>query len=163
VACDDLRCGLLVRGVWIRLTLASLLVVFGHTVVFVIAARVAGSPAPLSKLLVLLMVVQVATVIPLSIGGWGAREGAAAGTFAAAGLGAGTGVTVTTLYALLMLIAFTPGAALLLRDAARRHRVRGSSARGGSGPSFTPVVPALARAARVLERAAPSPADPADD
>ena len=138
--CDDLRGGLLARGVWIRLTLASVLVVIGHTVVFVIAARVAGSTAPLSELLVLLMVVQVAAVIPLSIGGWGLREGAAAGAFAAAGLGAGTGVTVTTLYAVLMLIAFTPGAALLLRDAVRRHRGRRNSPRGGSGPSLTPAV-----------------------
>src|SRR6516165_12228008 len=130
--CDDLRCGLLARGVWIRLTLASVLVVIGHTVVFVIAARVAGSAAPLSELLVLLMVVQVAAVIPLSIGGWGLREGAAAGAFTAAGLGAGTGVTVTTLYAVLMLIAFTPGAALLLRDAVRRHRGRRSSTQARS-------------------------------
>jgi hypothetical protein len=91
--------------------------------------------------LVLLMVVQVAAVIPLSIGGWGPREGAAAGAFTAAGLGAGTGVTVTTLYALLMLIAFTPGAALLVGDAVRRHRGRRNSARVGSGPSLTPAVP----------------------
>jgi hypothetical protein len=31
------------------------------------------------------------------------------------------GVTVTTLYAVLMLIAVTPGAGLLLGDAVRRH------------------------------------------
>jgi uncharacterized membrane protein YhiD involved in acid resistance len=61
-------------------------------------------------------------VIPLSIGGWGPREGAAAWAFAAAGLGAATGVTITTLYAVLMLVAVTPGAGLLLRDAARRRR-----------------------------------------
>jgi hypothetical protein len=140
-ACDDLRWGLLARGVWIRLTLASVLVVIGHTVVFVIAARVAGSAAPLSELLVLLMVVQVASVLPLSIGGWGPREGAAAGAFTVAGLGAGTGVTVTTLYALLMLIAFAPGAALLLRDVVRRHHGRRISLRGASGPSLTPAVP----------------------
>jgi hypothetical protein len=136
--CGDLRCGLLARGVWIRLTLASVLVVIGHTVVFVIAARVAGSSAPLSELLVLLMVVQVAAVIPLSIGGWGPREGAAAGVFTAAGLGAGTGVTVTTLYALLMLIAFTPGAALLLRDAVRRRA-------GPAEMSVQPVPPCPTR------------------
>ncbi|HEY6493878.1 MAG TPA: lysylphosphatidylglycerol synthase transmembrane domain-containing protein, partial [Trebonia sp.] len=42
----DLRRGLLVRGVWPQLTLASVLVVAGHTATFVIAARVAGSTAP---------------------------------------------------------------------------------------------------------------------
>jgi hypothetical protein len=68
------------------------------------------------------MVVQTATVIPLGVGGWGPREGVAAWAFAAAGFGAATGVTVTTLYAVLMLAAVTPGAGLLLTDAVRRRR-----------------------------------------
>ena len=42
----DLRRGLLAPGVWPQLTLASLLVVAGHTATFVIAARVAGCTAP---------------------------------------------------------------------------------------------------------------------
>ncbi len=121
----DLRRGLLAPDVWPQLTLASVLVVAGHTVTFVIAARAAGCTAPLGELVALLMVVQVAVVIPLSIGGWGLREGAAAWAFAAAGLGAATGVTVATLYAVLMLAAVAPGAGLLLRDAVRRRRDRG--------------------------------------
>jgi uncharacterized membrane protein YbhN (UPF0104 family) len=118
----DLRQGLLAPGVWPQLTLASVLVVAGHTATFVIAARAAGSTAPLGELLALLMVVQTAMVIPLSVGGWGLREGAAAWAFAAAGLGAATGVTVATLYAVLMLAAVAPGAGLLLGDAVRRRR-----------------------------------------
>jgi uncharacterized membrane protein YbhN (UPF0104 family) len=120
----DLRRGVLVRSVWPQLTLASVLVVAGHTATFVIAARVAGSTAPLGELIALLMVIQIAAGIPLSIGGWGPREGAAAWAFAVAGLGAANGVTVSTLYALLMLIAVTPGAGLLLKDAIRRRRSR---------------------------------------
>ena len=119
---DDLRCGLLAREVWPRLTLASVLVFAGHTATFVIAARAAGCTAPLGELVPLLMVVQTAVVIPLGVGGWGPREGVAAWAFAAAGLGAATGVTVTTLYAVLMLAAVTPGAGLLLRDVIRRRR-----------------------------------------
>jgi GTP cyclohydrolase II len=130
----DLRRGLLVPGVWPQLTLASLLVVAGHTATFVIAARVAGCTAPLGELIALLMVVQTAVVIPLSIGGWGLREGAAAWAFAAAGLGAANGVTVATLYAVVMLVAVTPGAGLLVRDAIR-HRRRGAEHPGESrGP-----------------------------
>jgi uncharacterized membrane protein YbhN (UPF0104 family) len=120
----DLRHGVLAPGVWPRLTFASVLVVAGHTATFVIAARVAGSTAPLGELIALLMVVQAAMVIPLSIGGWGLREGAAAWAFGAAGLGAATGVTAATLYAVLMLAAVGPGAGLLLRDAVRRRRDR---------------------------------------
>jgi uncharacterized membrane protein YbhN (UPF0104 family) len=119
---DDLRGGLLAPGVWPRLVLASVLIVAGHTATFVVAARVAGSAVPLGELVALLMVIQVAAVIPLSVGGWGPREGAAAWAFAAAGLGAAAGVTITTLYAVLMLIAVTPGAGLLAGDAVRRRR-----------------------------------------
>jgi len=121
----DLRHGVLAPDVWPQLTLASVLVVAGHTATFVIAARVAGSTAPLGELVALLMVVQVAVVIPLSVGGWGLREGAAAWAFAAAGLGAAAGVTVATLYAVLMLAAVAPGAGLLLGDAVRRRRDQG--------------------------------------
>jgi uncharacterized membrane protein YbhN (UPF0104 family) len=121
----DLRCGLLAPDVWPQLTLASVLVVAGHTATFIIAARAAGCTAPLGELVALLMVVQVAVVIPLSIGGWGLREGAAAWAFAAAGLGAAAGVTVATLYAVLMLAAVAPGAGLLVGDAVRRRRNQG--------------------------------------
>jgi uncharacterized membrane protein YbhN (UPF0104 family) len=120
----DLRHGVLVPDVWPRLTLASVLVVAGHTATFAIAARVAGSTAPLGELVALLLVVQSAMMIPLSVGGWGQREGAAAWAFGAAGLGAATGVTVATLYAVLMLAAVAPGAGLLLSDAVHHRRDR---------------------------------------
>src|SRR6202043_2929659 len=124
----DLRHGVLAPGVWPQVALASVLVVAGHTATFVIAARVAGSTAPLGELVALLMVVQTAMVIPLSIGGWGLREGVAAWAFGAAGLGAATGVTVATLYAVIMLAAVTPGAGVLLTDAVRRRRDQGQPA-----------------------------------
>ena len=121
----DLRHGLLAPDVWPQLTLASVLVVAGHTATFVIAARVAGTTAPLGELVALLLVVQTATVIPLSIAGWGLREGVAAWAFGAAGVGAATGITATILYAVIMLAAVAPGAGLLLKDAVRRRRDQG--------------------------------------
>ena len=122
---DDLRHGMLAPHVWPQLVLASVLVVAGHTATFVIAARVAGSTAPLGELLALLMLVQTAMVIPLSIAGWGLREGVAAWAFAAAGFGAAIGVKAAILYAVLMLAAVSPGACLLLRDVGRRRRDHG--------------------------------------
>jgi uncharacterized membrane protein YbhN (UPF0104 family) len=147
----DLRRDLLVRGVWPRLTLASVLVVAGHTATFVIAARIAGSTAPLGDLIALLMVIQIAAGIPLNIGGWGPREGAAAWAFAAAGLGAASGVTVSTLYAVLMLIAVTPGAGLLLKDAVRRRRDREHpQMRSGPDPAPSARHPAWREAGRLV-------------
>ena len=84
------------------------------------------------------MVVQTAVVIPLSIGGWGPREGAAAWAFAAAGLGAANGVTVAILYAVLMLASVAPGAGLLLGDAVRRRRGPGHSGES-RGPDPAPL------------------------
>jgi uncharacterized membrane protein YbhN (UPF0104 family) len=130
---DDVRGGLLAREVWPQLTLSSLLVVAGHTTTFVLAARVAGSTAPLGELVALLMLVQTAAGVPFSVGGWGPREGAAAWAFAAAGLGAATGVTVTTLYAVIAVVAVTPGMGLLLYDLIGRGR-RGTVA-GDSTPA----------------------------
>lgn len=123
----DLRHGLLALDVWPQLLLASVLVVAGHTAVFVAAARLAGSAAPLAELVALLLVVQMALVVPLGIGGWGLREGAAAWAFGAAGLGAATGVTVAVLYAVLTLAAVAPGGGLLLADAVRHRRGVASS------------------------------------
>jgi len=120
----DVRHGLLARAVWPRVTVASVLVVAGHTTVFVIAARAAGAAAPLSELVPLALLVQTAMVIPLSVGGWGPREGAAAWAFAAAGLGAGTGVTVTTVFGVLSLAAVAPGLGVLVASAVRRRRPR---------------------------------------
>jgi hypothetical protein len=137
---DDLRHGLLAHAVWPRIVLASVLVVAGHTCTFVIAARVGGSTAPLGELVALLMLVQTAMVIPLSVGGWGPREGAAGWAFAAAGLGAASGVTVTTVYAVIALVAVAPGAGLLLHDATRRpHRRRGTIACESPPPAIAPM------------------------
>jgi uncharacterized membrane protein YhiD involved in acid resistance len=97
------------------------------------------------------MVVQIAAGIPLSIGGWGPREGAAAWAFAAAGLGAATGVTVSTLYAVLMLAAVIPGVGLLLKDAVRRSRGREDLSE--SGPDHAP--PTRYQASREAERLVP--------
>lgn len=127
-AVQDLRRGVLARGVWPKLLLASTIVVAGHTTIFVVAARAAESTAPLAELVALLMLVQMAMVIPLSVGGWGVREGAAAWVFTAAGLGAAAAVTVTTVYAAVALVAVSPGAVLLGRDTARRAHGRRAAA-----------------------------------
>jgi uncharacterized membrane protein YbhN (UPF0104 family) len=109
----DLHDGLLARRAWPGVTIASLVVVAGHTATFLIAARVAGSTASTLRLLPLAMVVLLAMAVPLNIGGWGPREGAAAGLFALAGLGADRGVATATAYGVLVFVASLPGAVVL--------------------------------------------------
>lgn len=125
VACD-IRDGLLTRGAWLGVTLASVLVIGGHVVTFLIAARTAGTTAPLSRMLPLALLVLLAMVLP-SVGGWGPREGMTAWVFGAAGLGAAQGVATAVVYGVMVLVASLPGAAFLAAAWFRRARARGRS------------------------------------
>jgi glycosyltransferase 2 family protein len=109
----DVRDGLLARKAWPAVTLASALVVAGHAVTFMIAARTAGVSAPLSQMLPLALLVLLAAALP-NVGGWGPREGVTAWAFAAAGLGASLGVATAVVYGVMVLFASLPGAAVLV-------------------------------------------------
>jgi uncharacterized membrane protein YbhN (UPF0104 family) len=117
----DIRDGLLARRAWVGVALASALVVAGHTATFLIAARTAGVVAPLSRLMPIALLVAVVTALP-SMGIWGSREGAAAWLFSVGGLGASAGVTTGVVYAVMMLVASLPGAAVLVVAWFRRSR-----------------------------------------
>ena len=121
-AARELRDGLLARRAWPAIALASALVVAGHAVTFLIAARTAGATAPPSQVLPLALLVLAAAALP-NVGGWGPREGVTAWAFAAAGLGASVGVATAVVYGVMVLVASLPGAAVLaLGVLARRER-----------------------------------------
>jgi glycosyltransferase 2 family protein len=105
-----------------RALAASVVTTAGHTAVFLVAARAAGVRAAPAVLVPLALLVLVAMAIPLSVAGWGVREGASAWLFGAAGLGADAGVTVATAYGTMALVAVLPGAAVLLVDRIRAPR-----------------------------------------
>ncbi|MFL6163183.1 MAG: YbhN family protein [Jatrophihabitantaceae bacterium] len=116
----DLREGLLASRAWPGITAAAALAVTGHAATFLLAARTAGSTAPIGQLLPLAMLVLLAMAVPINIGGWGPREGTAAWLFGAAGLGVGQGVTIATVYGVLVLVASLPGLAVLAATWLRR-------------------------------------------
>ncbi len=118
-AARDVRDGLLPGRAWPAIALASALVVAGHTVTFLIAARTAGATAALSLMLPLALLVMLAAALP-NVGGWGAREGATAWAFAAAGLGASRGVATAVVYGVMVFVASLPGAAVLVAGWVRR-------------------------------------------
>ena len=119
----DVRVALADRRAGPAVTVASLIVVAGHLSIFVIAARTAGSTASTGQLVPLGMLVLVAMTLPLSIGGWGPREGVAAWVFAAAGLGVAQGVAVATAYGVMAFAATLPGAVVLIIRWRRDDRV----------------------------------------
>ena len=109
----DVRAGLLSRGALPVVALTSALVVLGHTLTFLVAARAAGVAAPPARMLPLALLAMLGMVVP-GIAGWGPREGAAAWVFGAAGLGAGQGVATAVVYGVMVLVAALPGALVLL-------------------------------------------------
>jgi uncharacterized membrane protein YbhN (UPF0104 family) len=111
---DDVRNGLGADRRWLGILISSIVVVAGHTTVFVIAARTAGTDLSVPRLLPLAMLVLLAMAVPTNIGGWGPREGVAAWLFAAAGLGAAQGVAAATVFGVLVLVASLPGAIVLV-------------------------------------------------
>jgi glycosyltransferase 2 family protein len=118
----DLR--VLVRpAVLVRVVVASCGSTAGHLAVFAVAAGAVWVDAPPAVLVTTGLVVLVGSSIPLSVAGWGPREGVTAWAFDVVGLGAATGLTVAVLYGVLAAVATLPGAVVLLADVAARWRL----------------------------------------
>ncbi|MCP9949152.1 lysylphosphatidylglycerol synthase transmembrane domain-containing protein [Actinomadura madurae] len=107
----DLRA---VLGAWPSVVALSVAALAGHLALFVVAARLVGSTAPLLTLLPLLLLALLVMVLPVNVGGWGPREAVLALAFGAAGLGSAQGLTVSVVYGVLSFIACLPGAGTLL-------------------------------------------------
>jgi uncharacterized membrane protein YbhN (UPF0104 family) len=126
VVVADLRA--LVHGpASLGILLLSVAAVAGHLAVFVLAARTVGVRTPVAELLPLALVVLVVSAVPLNLAGWGPREGAAAWVFAAAGLGAATGLATAVAFGAIAFVGTLPGAALLLAGRVRRQGPRASA------------------------------------
>jgi uncharacterized membrane protein YbhN (UPF0104 family) len=119
-AARDLRSGVVASGAWPAIALTSALVVAGHAITFLVAARAAGVTAPTSELLALALIVLAGAALP-NVGGWGPREGVTAWAFAAAGLGASHGVATAVVYGVMVFVASLPGAAVLVAAWVRRN------------------------------------------
>ena len=127
----DIRAGLLHKKALPAIVVASTVVVLGHAVTFLVAARATGVSASVSTLLPLVLLAMLAMVLP-SIAGWGPREGATAWVFAAAGLGAHLGATTAVTYGVLVLVASLPGAVVLVAKWFPRLRVSSFTERGAA-------------------------------
>ncbi|SOD74914.1 uncharacterized membrane protein YbhN (UPF0104 family) [Jatrophihabitans sp. GAS493] len=148
----DVRRSLLDRRAWPTVAVSSVVVVAGHAAIFILAARLTGTDVAAQRLLPLTMLALLAMSIPLSIGGWGPREGATAWVFGAAGLGVEHGIATATAYGAMAFVATLPGAVVLIAGAVHRDQRR-SAAPTVRPPIRRPVrrprsVPALAGADR---------------
>jgi len=128
----DLGRALLARSAWPRQVLVSLALVCSYVAVYLCCARALGVEAAVLTLAPLVCWVLLAMALPLSLAGWGIREGAAAAVWLLAGLPVAEGVAVSLLYGVIVLVSALPGAWFLLAGGAAPAD-RGGLASGGSG------------------------------
>jgi uncharacterized membrane protein YbhN (UPF0104 family) len=156
----EAREGLLSRRNGPGVAVSSLVVLAGHVATFVVAARVAGTDAPVLTLLPLAVLALLAMGLPLNVGGFGPREGVTAWAFGAAGLGAGTGLAAAVGYGVLCLTAALPGALVLAVRWWAGPR-GGAYARCGP-PAVSSGTSAPKESARLASSALPFCADPSE-
>ncbi len=118
-ALAEIRGALFTRRTGPGVVALSLVALAGYLGLFVVAARAAGVTVPLSALLPLVTAALLAMSVPLTVGGWGPREAAAAVAFGAVGLAPSLGLAVAVVYGVLSLVSCLPGLAVLLLDARR--------------------------------------------
>ena len=92
---------------------SSVLVVATYLITYVIAARAIGVETPLLVLAPLVAPVLLTMLIPVTVAGWGLREGAAAVLWGGGGLAAVDGVAISVAYGLIVLLSTLPGGLVL--------------------------------------------------
>ncbi|MBP5979113.1 MAG: flippase-like domain-containing protein [Halomonas sp.] len=150
----DIRRGLLSPGVWNLQLASSLTIVVSYGLVMVCAARAIGVELETLQILALAPVLLLAMLVPLSVAGWGVREGAAVATWALVGLPTAQGVAVSLAYGVLVLLSSLPGIWVAL---SRHHRAQPSGEGGGAQQHVKQSVvatakPAHRRAQRTFKR-----------
>lgn len=148
----DARRALLARDALPIQAITSLLVVGSYLAVFLMAARAVGIDTPVGILLPLVAPVLLAMLLPVTLAGWGAREGAAALAWSSVGLPASEGVAASVAYGLLVLVSTLPGALLLPSLLHRGPRSPGGALevdppRGQPEDATAPAPPSLPPAA----------------
>jgi glycosyltransferase 2 family protein len=106
---------------WLIQGVLSLAIVMSYIAAFAIASAAIGAPLPIIGLITAVPVCLLTMAIPVSIGGWGTREAAAAALWPLLGLSAGQGVAASVLYGAIITIGALPGLGLLISPAFRKR------------------------------------------
>lgn len=105
------------RGAWAIQGGVSLAVVGSYLLVFALSAAAVGAPLGAAAVLLLVPLVLLSMLVPVSVGGWGVREAAAAAILPLAGLSAGEAFAASLVYGIASLVGALPGLVVLLRHA----------------------------------------------
>ena len=104
---------------WLVQGVLSLSIVLTYALVFLFSSYAISAPLPLPAVVSIVPLVLLSMLIPISVGGWGIREAAAAVLWPLAGLSSEAGVATSIIYALISLVACVPGLLLLFKSRAK--------------------------------------------
>lgn len=100
----------------------SIIAALLNVAAFAACARAAGVVLSVQAIFVVIPLILTAMVIPLTVAGWGWREGAAAALFPLAGASASAGVAASILFGITMMISVLPAVPFLLQRSPRSLR-----------------------------------------
>lgn len=124
-----LRRAVLARGVWPRQMGLSIAILACNLGSFAFCAAATGSDLGFVAAVTILPLILTAMMIPLSVGGWGLREGAAAALWPVLAAPAEAGIAASIAFGLVILVASLPGVWVLLSRRRPRAAQQGPKAR----------------------------------
>ncbi|ROT98098.1 lysylphosphatidylglycerol synthase transmembrane domain-containing protein [Histidinibacterium lentulum] len=134
----------LAADVWPWQAALSLVIVGCNLGAFALCAAATGTVLPFVAVISVVPLILVTMILPVSVGGWGVREGAAAALWPTLGAAAEAGIAASVVFGFVILAASLPGLGALLWPAqappresapAKASRRRATS---GKGPDDTP-------------------------
>ncbi len=131
----DMRRVYLERGAWAIQGVMSVALVFSYVGIFAFAALAVGAPVPWVALVTVMPLALLTMLIPVSIGGWGLREAAAAALWPMVGLASSAGVASAILYGLVSLAGALPGLLVLVAPGGRAKAGSSQAPEGREAPS----------------------------
>ncbi|WP_088652622.1 lysylphosphatidylglycerol synthase transmembrane domain-containing protein [Marinibacterium profundimaris] len=143
-----MRDALLLPGSWPWPALLSLGTATMNLLAFAFCARATGTDLGPAAVLALVPVILFTMVLPVSVSGWGLREGAAAALFPLAGASAEAGLAASVAFGLVFLVSALPGLPVLIFT--RR------AARPADHPTPLPACPGLSGTPQAASTEAPS-------
>ncbi|WP_410218563.1 YbhN family protein [Paracoccus sp. (in: a-proteobacteria)] len=109
-----IRLTLFTRHALPRQLVLNLVIIAANLAAFACCARATGTILSLGETTVLVPLILLTMILPLTISGWGLREGAAASLFPLAGASASAGVAASLAFGLIFLASTLPGVLVLL-------------------------------------------------
>lgn len=134
----DLRATLLKPATCIAITLISVIAYLNMAITAWLIALALGLPVTLMDCCILIPVVLLASIIPITVGGWGIREGAMVVLLAGVGVAAPQALALSVLFGVASILVSLPGAFIWLGGGYRREDLAEAESLAGLSEQKTP-------------------------